>query len=503
MKKILLFGAGKSATVLIDYLLRNALAENWILTVVDANLELAAGKIGNALGGTAASFDINDAALRQKHIQESDMVISLLPPALHFLVAKDCVAYYKNLLTASYVDDNMRGLEEEINAAGVLFLCEMGLDPGIDHMSAKKLIDEIRAEGGHITSFLSHCGGLVAKENDDNPWCYKISWNPRNVVLAGKAGAIFKKDGEEKGLSYEHLFAEKRYLTVPGHEPMCWYPNRDSLSYTSIYGLDDCPTFIRTTLRYPDFIYGWKNIIDLGLTNETKEYDTDGKTLMAFFKEHFEKAGFTDWLQTKMSAQLQNSKKILEDLVNLVELQDEVSEASEERVEGFMMVNPGGDLQDVDLEDLKTTAAARVASQMHESKLTLQQLYFLGMDDDKTLINRGLCSAADVLQFALEKKLSLLPGEKDLVVMLHEIEYELDAIAYKATSSFSLEGLNDHHTAMAKTVGLPLGIAAKLILNGKLTAKGLRIPVSADIYEPVLEELSKEGIAFHEEKVLR
>jgi saccharopine dehydrogenase-like NADP-dependent oxidoreductase len=498
MKKILLFGAGKSATVLIDYLLKNALAENWTVTVVDANLELAAAKIGNALGGIAASFDINDAARRRAYIREADMVISLLPPALHILVAKDCIQYKKNLLTASYVDGALRGLQPQIEEAGVLFLCEMGLDPGIDHMSAKKLIDTIQTEGGVITSFLSHCGGLVAPANDDNPWRYKISWNPRNVVLAGKAGAIFKLAGNDKQLQYEQLFEERRYLSMPGYEPLCWYPNRDSLSYMPIYGLEDCPTFIRTTLRYPDFIYGWKNIIDLKLTDETAQYNTDGKTLLQFFKEHFEKAGFSDWLKEKMTAQLQNSRKILEDLVNLVELQDEVSEVSEERVEQFMMVNPGGDLQDVDLEDLKTTAAATVALQMHDSKLTLQQLYFLGMDDAQTIINRGVCSAADVLQFALEKKLALLPGERDLVLMLHEIEYESGGRYFKARSSFALEGENDHHTAMAKTVGLPLGIAAKLILNGAIATTGLKIPVTEDIYIPVLGELAKEGIRFTE-----
>jgi saccharopine dehydrogenase-like NADP-dependent oxidoreductase len=498
MKKILLFGAGKSATVLIDYLLGLALAENWIVTVVDANLELASSKIGHALGGMAVSFDINDAAQRRIHIAEADIVISLLPPTLHALVAQDCVTHRKSLLTASYVDDAMRSLAPAIEEAGILFLCEMGLDPGIDHMSAKKMIDEIQQRGGRITSFLSHCGGLVAPANDDNPWRYKISWNPRNVVLAGKAGAIFRQAGVEKKLAYADLFGEKRAISVPTLEPLCWYPNRDSLGYASLYNLADCPDFIRTTLRYPDFIYGWKNLIDLGLTDETPAFQTDGKSLQAFFREHFERKGFTEWLQQKMSAQLQHSRKILEDLVNLVELQDEVSQESEERVEQFMMVNPGGDLQDVDLEELKTSAASTVAAQMHESKLTLQQLYFLGMDDDTTMIDRGFCSAADVLQFALEKKLALLPGEKDLVVMLHQIGYELDGRHYLVESSFVLEGRDDHHTAMAKTVGLPLGIAARQILNGTIGLTGLQIPLSPAIYEPVLAELEANGVRFEE-----
>ncbi|RYY40597.1 MAG: saccharopine dehydrogenase [Chitinophagaceae bacterium] len=499
MKKILLFGAGKSATVLIDYLLQHALSENWTVTVVDANLALAEEKIGHALGGEARSFDVSDAALRQQHIAACDLVISLLPPSLHFLVAQDCITLGKHLLTASYVDDNMRSLADAASEKGLLFLCEMGLDPGIDHMSAKKLIDHIHAEGGNITSFHSHCGGLVAPESDNNPWHYKISWNPRNVVLAGKAGAVYKDKGSEMQMPYEGLFAEKRFVQLPGYEQMCWYPNRDSLSYIPIYGLESCPTFIRTTLRYPDFIYGWKNVIELRLTDETPAYDTDGKTLSEFFHEHLEKHGFGGWLQQRMSDQFEMSKKILQDLMNIVELQDEVSGVSDERVEQFMMVNEKGSLQDVDLEELKTNAAATVAMKMHDAKLTLSQLFFLGLDDKTTKINRGRCSAADVLQFALERKLALQPGDRDLVVMLHEIGYELNGRNYNARSWFALEGADDRHTAMAKTVGLPLGIAARLLLNGTLKERGLHIPVTESFYRPVLAELEQWDVIFTEE----
>ncbi|MEJ7913600.1 MAG: saccharopine dehydrogenase C-terminal domain-containing protein, partial [Chitinophagaceae bacterium] len=259
MKKILLFGAGKSATVLIDYLLRHSLSENWMLTLVDANILLAKSKIGHALGGRAVSFDINNDSERRSHISRADIVISLLPPALHFLVAKDCLSHKKNLLTASYIDASMKELEVNIKESGLLFLCEMGLDPGIDHMSAKKLIDSIHEEGGKIVSFMSHCGGLVAPRSDSNPWHYKISWNPRNVVMAGKNGAVFKQNGVVISLTYKDLFSEKRFVKMQQGEDLCWYPNRDSLPYMSVYGLEDCPTFIRTTLRHPDFMYGWKN----------------------------------------------------------------------------------------------------------------------------------------------------------------------------------------------------------------------------------------------------
>jgi saccharopine dehydrogenase-like NADP-dependent oxidoreductase len=499
MKKILLFGAGKSATVLIDYLLKNALVENWLITVVDANIDLAQSKIGNAFSGEAVSFDINDAEIRVQYIQQADIVISLLPPALHIVVARDCISYKKNLLTASYVDEQMRGLEKSINESDILFLCEMGLDPGIDHMSAKKMIDAIEAEGGIIKSFLSHCGGLVAPESDNNPWHYKISWNPRNVVIAGKAGAIYKAEGIIQELPYEQLFSHKNYVEISESEVFCWYPNRDSLSYIPIYGLNECDTFIRTTLRHPDFMYGWKNIIELKLTNEEKKYETNGMSLKSFFQQHMEQHGFADWLQEQMQTQFQASKKILEDLVNLVELEDKVDEVGGEPVEEFLMVNEKGNLQEIDLDELKTNAAATVAMKMHEAKLTLKQLFFLGMDDNQTIINKGLCSAADVLQFALEKKLGLLPGDKDMVVMIHEIEYELHGKAFKETASLQITGDNDQHTAMAKTVGLPLGMAAKYILNGRIKAKGLHIPISKEIYEPVLLELALNGIVFHED----
>ncbi len=500
MKKILLFGAGKSATVLIDYLLQHSLAENWLVLVADIDVAAAKKKIGNALGGEAIALDITADADRSKQIAGADLVISLLPPSLHILVAQDCLQHKKNLLTASYVDDNLKALQPQIEAAGLLFLCEMGLDPGIDHMSAKKLIDEIHAGGGTITSFLSHCGGLVAPQSDDNPWHYKISWNPKNLVQAGKSGAGFKQSGTLVQLPYEQLFSEKRFVSIPGEEPLCWYPNRDSVPYAAIYNLQDCPTFIRTTLRHPDFIYGWKNIIDLRLTDETLTYDTTGKSLSDFFQEHLQKAGFEDWLQKKMRDHFALSKKLLEDLVSLVELEEKREESGDEKIEEFMIVTDKGDLEEFDIDALKTNAAATVADKMHEAKLTLQQLFFLGMDDKETCLNKGEFTAAEVLQLALEKKLALLPADKDRVVMVHEIEWMKGGEKHKHTSSLILDGENDQHTAMAKTVGLPLGIAAKFILNGTIELKGLQIPIHQQIYKPVLKELENYGIVFMEQQ---
>lgn len=498
MKNILLFGAGKSATVLIDYLLAQAREDDYMLTVADADAAAVQGKLGNSSHGHALCLDVMDEAARGNAIEKADVVISLLPPALHILVAQDCLKYRKNLLTASYADEPIKKLRADIESQGLLFLCEMGLDPGIDHMSAKRLIDGIRGAGGEITSFMSHCGGLVAPESDDNPWHYKVSWNPRNVVTAGKAGAFFKLNGEIKELGYETLFEEKRYVQVQGHETLCWYPNRDSLSYIETYGLQTCPTFIRTTLRHPDFIYGWKNVIDLHLTDETALYETDQRTLSQFFREHLARFGFNEWLEQKLREHFDSAKDLLSNLVNLVELEQKAAEKGMENMEEFMMVDDHGALKEIDIEDLKINAASTLADKMHNASLTLKQLFYLGMDDEHTLINKGKCSAAAVLQFALEKKLALQPEDKDLVIMLHEIEFVKEGARYKMISTLSVTGKDGVHTAMAKTVGLPLGIAARMVLKGSIALKGLKIPTAPEIYEPVLQELKKHDITFVE-----
>jgi saccharopine dehydrogenase-like NADP-dependent oxidoreductase len=498
MKNVLLFGAGKSATVLIDYLLENAVSENWKVTVVDADLALAKLKTANHPNAEAVSFDINNEIERVRYIRHASVVISLLPPALHIAVAKECLKQKKHLLTASYTDDSIKELGAEIKKHKLLFLYEMGLDPGIDHMSAMQIINTIQAKGGKITSFKSHCGGLVAPESDDNPWRYKISWNPRNIVLAGKAGARFIENGMEKNISYTELFGNDNIVTL--HEGDMWgyYPNRDSVGYKDLYQLDGINTFIRTTLRHPDFMYGWKNILDLKLTDETKQYETDGKTLQEVFKEHMDKNGFSEWLNNKLSGRMQESKSMLENLMKLAEAENEAVEEGAEMPSSFMTADNKGNLQELEIDEIKTKAAAYLAQRMHETNLTLKQLFFLGLDDNETMVNRGLCSPADLLQFAMEKKLMLRPYDKDMIVMLHEIEYEAGGKRSEVRSSLIVKGENSLRTAMAKTVGLPLGIAAKLILKDKLHLSGLQIPTAKEIYEPVLQELKKYGIEFTE-----
>lgn len=435
MKHILVFGAGKSATCLIDYLIRETATHQWSLTVVDGNLELANSKTAGAPHARAVAINVEQDEARRALVYAADIVISLLPPFLHYLVAKDCLQYGKNLLTASYVDEKIAALKDEIAAKDLLFLCEMGLDPGIDHMSAMQLIAGIREKGGVINSFRSHCGGLVAPESDNNPWHYKISWNPRNVVMAGKAGAVYKHNNENVEIPYTDLFNADNTVKVPGLGELAWYANRDSLSYIPVYGLDESRTFLRTTLRYPAFNAGWKQIVWLQLTDENAIYNTDGLSLSSFFDQHF-----------------------------------------------------------------RNHHTSAIIDGLPDDDPFYQQLDFLGLNDDLTLINKGHCSAADILQFALERKLVLAPQDKDMIVMLHEIDYLLHGRLHQSKSCLIVKGEDQLRTAMAKTVGLPLGIAAKLILLGEISLTGLHIPILPEIYEPVLKELKENGIIFHEEE---
>jgi saccharopine dehydrogenase-like NADP-dependent oxidoreductase len=422
MKKILLFGAGKSATCLIDYLISEIELNGYSLTVADSNLRLAQSKIGNNPYAKAVLSDVQNDMARSALIQDADIVISMLPPSLHFLVAKDCIEFGKNLLTASYVDEKIKQLEKQVNEKKLLFLCELGLDPGIDHMSAMELITRIKKEGGKITSFKSHTGGLVAPESDNNPWHYKISWNPRNVVMAGSTGAIYKKDNNIVEKKYRELFTDYKEVFINKQlGKLAYYPNRDSLSYIPVYQLEDATTFIRTTLRYPIFCEYWKYLIDARLTNDK---DTVTTTVLSFAK----------W-------------------------------------------------------------AEKILPFINESNRYAFE--YLGLFDE-TPVPQNAKTSADILQYLLETKLAMSAHDKDMIVMLHELEYEHVNKRHAAKSSLIVTGEDNTRTAMAKTVGLPLGIAAILILQEKIKLTGLHIPILPEIYIPVLSELKKQGVAFEE-----
>ncbi len=421
MKTVLLIGAGKSASVLINYLIVEAGNGTWKAIIADANKEQVLIKTNHSPLAEAVALDVTNDTQRSALIERSDLVISMMPPALHFLVAKDCLAFGKHLLTASYLDEKIKSMDAELKKKGLLFLCEMGLDPGIDHMSAMKLIEEIKHKGGFVSSFKSHCGGLVAPESDDNPWHYKISWNPRNVVLAGKAGAEYKLNNKVVHKNYQELFKDCSEVAVNGLPPLAYYPNRDSLSYVPLYGLESASDFLRTTLRYPAYCKGWQAIVAADLANDTVKIETTG----LIFKE---------W-----------SKRII-DFVN------------------------------------------------DDNQALLEQL---GLFSDEQVPSKATTSA-DVLQYLLETRWMMQPDDKDMIVMLHEIEYELNGAHKKIESSLVVKGENSLHTAMAKTVGMPLGIAAKLILSGNIQTTGVHIPIRKEIYLPVMIELEKFGIRFSE-----
>ena len=429
---ILLFGAGKSATVLIDYLKEISVVKQWQVTVADRELAVIQSKIGEHPLVKAKQIDLSDAFERGNLISSADLVITLLPPSLQYPVALDCLQKGKHFLSASYTDPQIQLLANQIEQKGIFFLFEMGLDPGIDHMSAMQMINQIKSKGGQIQSFQSHCGGLVAPFSDNNPWHYKFSWNPRNVIIAGKAGATYRENGKTCSKHYQEVFDGCESVKIEGLGELAMYPNRDSLSYIPTYDLEEAKTFIRTTLRYPDYCLGWNEVIAAGLTNEDNTIDSDGMSIDAFFQVHFKQQG-------RDCAKFTEKERVL---------------------------------------------------------FTSIGLY------DKTLINRGRASSADILQWILENKWALTTGDTDMIVMLHEIKYSLNDINKLIKSQLVVIGKDSLQTAMAQTVGLPLGIAACLLLEGTIQVRGLQIPTLSAIYEPVLAALKERGISFVEEETL-
>ena len=429
---ILIIGAGKSATVLIQYLQQKAVENDWYVILADGDEAIAKNKWNNALNGSALGINIENELDRQNLVQKADIVLSMMPAQLHFLVAKDCLEFGKPLFTASYVDDNMRSIAAEIESKQLLFLCEMGLDPGIDHMSAMAIIDEIHEKGGKISSFKSHCGGLVAPESDDNPWHYKISWNPRNIILAGKAGAIYLENGSTVSKNYPEIFDQTPVVDLPGIGHLAYYPNRNSLSYIDTYHLHGVKDFVRTTLRYPAFCTGWNAIVQLHLTDEKVNDLAPNTTVQHWFANHIQQNG-------------------LEQILD------------------------------------KFTQDATIK----------KQLEFIGLYESIT-IPAQFNSNASILKWLLEGKWKLEATDKDLVVMLHEIEYSIGSRQFKLDSSMVLTGDDAINTAMATTVGLPLAMGVCAYLKGEIKMTGLHIPIDARIYQPILKSLAEEGIVFQE-----
>ena len=440
MRRILLIGAGRSSPSLIRYFLDNSVAQKWELTVADVSIESAKQKIGNHPNGVAKQFDINSEIERATLVSNADIVISLLPATMHLSVAIECVKQKKNLVTASYVSQEMNELNTSAENAGIVLLNECGLDPGIDHMSAMQIIDEIKNEGGEIISFKSYTGGLVAPESNDNPWGYKFSWNPRNVILAGQGTARFLENGKYKFIPYSRLFTNIETISVGINQQYDGYANRDSLIYRHPYGLEKIPTILRGTLRQNGFCKAWNVFVQLGLTDDS--YTLDNTTSMTY-------------------AQL---------------------------VEAYLPDKIKGNTILERLAIFMNTTTEDASIQM------VQWTGILGQEK----IGMENCSPAFILQSLLEKKWLLRSNDKYMIVMQHIFEYVLNGKNVKRYSSLIVNGEDSIYTAMAKTVGLPVAISAKLILNGDITIKGVQIPIRSSIYNPVLNELKNYGVEFEE-----
>jgi saccharopine dehydrogenase-like NADP-dependent oxidoreductase len=309
MKKILILGAGLSATSLINYLLNLSEEKKWRITLGDINTKLAREKINNHPCGTSLSFDVFNEEQRNLLISNSDLVISMLPAQMHYLVAESCVNHRTNMITASYVSNEIRQLHQQAKKVGVLLLNEIGVDPGIDHMSAMKIIDSIRKEGGKLDVFESNTGGLVAPEYDNNPWSYKFTWNPRNVVLAGNKGARFLHNGKFKYIPYHKIFQRYEIIRILDLGEFEVYPNRDSLKYKEDYGLHEVSTMFRGTIRRPGFCDAWNALVQLGATDDSYIVEFPGKMTYRDFINSFLAYNIIDPVETKIANYLGIDKK--------------------------------------------------------------------------------------------------------------------------------------------------------------------------------------------------
>lgn len=439
MKSILILGAGRSSTTLINYLIKAAEEYGWMVTVADTDLDIALSKTEHSKNALGVQLDVNDVAKRQDLIRDKSVIVSLLPAFLHPIVAKDCLEFSKHLVTASYLNEDIRSMEQEALAKGLLFMGEMGLDPGIDHMSAMQKINEIKAEGATLSAFYSYTGGLIAPESDDNPWSYKFTWNPRNVVLAGQGTAQYLNTGKIKYIPYNRLFSERKVIQVPELGPYDVYANRDSLPYRKLYGIENIPTILRGTIRANGYCDAWDTLVKIGLTDDS--YDLDLESIKTYG----------------------------------------------ELVESFILGT---------YPDIKTGVSDFLGLPVdHE---IIRKLEWTELFSDR-LIKLKRATPAQALEDLLLDKWALKKEDKDMIIMQHQFEYVLDGIPKKLISSMVTKGEDSVNTSMAKTVGLPVAILVKLLLLGKVSLTGVHIPVMAEIYEPVLEELKKYGIDFIDE----
>ncbi len=444
MKSILVIGSGRSSPSLIKYLENESERHDWEVIVADSEITQARKYTAGYKNCTVRTLDINNESERKALIVRSDLVLSMLPAQYHPLVLSGCLKFKKDLITPSYESEKMKEKKGEIKSKGILVLNEMGLDPGIDHMSAMKAIDGIHSEGFHLTAFESFTGGLMAPGYDENPWQYKFTWNPRNVVLAGQGGAVrFLHNGTYKYIPYTKVFRRTEKIEIEGYGTFEGYANRDSLDYLDKYGLHGLSTIYRGTLRRPGFCRAWDLFVQLGLTDDTY---------------------------------------IVEDSENMT---------FREFINSFLPFNP------TDSVELKLMQYLKI----DQDSGLMEKLQSLNLFSNEKI---GLKNAtpAKILEYILKQSWTMKPNDKDMIVMWHRFFYRNQKEKrFQKTSSLVVLGEDSEHTAMAKAVGLPMGIAAKLVLNNSIKLKGLHLPVVREIYEPVLRELQHFGVTFNEKTI--
>ncbi len=441
MKQVLVLGAGKSAPYLIARLLEFADRDDWRVVVGDLDRDTAAARIAGHPRGEAVAFDVNDSDQRDALVTRSDLVVNFLAPTFQSLIAWDCVNHGKPMISASYRSPELRALDADARRHGVLILSEMGLDPGIDNMSAAAIIDRVRRDNGRIASFRSYGSGIPSNDQPHTPLRYVVTWNPRNVVMAGENGAQYMESGLIKIVPYAQVFRRTWPVDVAGVGVLEAYANRDSLSYMEAFGLEHVHTMIRGTLRYPGWSELWSSLVRLGLPNEQLRIPRLAERTYA------------------------------------------------EVVEMFLpQVVAGPDLVDRVARHLRVSPTGTVIDKMR----------WLGLFDDEPTGCAG-DTAASMMTELLERKLPLEAGQRDMVVLLHDMDvlYD-DRPAERIVSTLVARGEPDGFTAMSRTVGGPAALAARMVLRGELDLNGCLIPTEPAIYEPVLAALAEEGIAFEE-----
>ena len=444
MRKILVIGSGKSTSYLIKYLLDKSETENLHITVGDINIQNANKLTGNHKNATAITLDVFNESSRVEAVKNADIIVSMLPARFHIEVAKDCISFGKNMVTASYVSDEMQALDEKAKAKGLVFMNEIGVDPGIDHMSAMQVIDRIRDKGGKMILFESFTGGLVAPESDNNLWNYKFTWNPRNVVVAGQGGAAkFLQENTYKYIPYNRLFRRTEFLEVEGFGRFEAYANRDSLKYQNVYGLDSIKTLYRGTIRRVGFSRAWNMFVSLGMTDDS--YIIDDSENMSY-----------------------------RDFVN-----------------SFLPYSP------TDSVELKFRHSLKI----DQDDIIWDKLEELDIFSSKKMVELKKATPAQILQKILMDSWTLEENDKDMIVMYHKFGYELDGKKHQIDATMVTLGEDQTYTAMAKTVGLPVAIATLSILNEKIKTPGVQIPITKEVYNPILKELEDYGISFIEKEV--